>query len=87
MPELGRFFSAAFGGAPTADFRVESVFYSNIFLLVVLMVASTPLPSRIWARLRARLPAAEPLGNMAVMALCFISLVGRSYNPFLYFRF
>jgi alginate O-acetyltransferase complex protein AlgI len=87
MPELGRFLSAAFGGAPTSDFRVISVFYSNIFLLIVLMIASTPLPSRIWARLRARLPAAEPVGNMAVMALCFVSLVGRSYNPFLYFRF
>ncbi|MDR1299711.1 MAG: MBOAT family protein [Oscillospiraceae bacterium] len=87
LPELGRFLSAAFGGAPAGDFRVESVFYSNIFLLAALAIASTPLPSRIWARFRARLPAAEPLGNMAVMALCFISLVGRSYNPFLYFRF
>jgi alginate O-acetyltransferase complex protein AlgI len=87
MSALGAFFSAAFGGARLYDFRVESVFFSNIFLLAALTLASTPYPARLASRLRARLPVAEPVCNAALMLLCFTMLVGQTYNPFLYFRF
>jgi alginate O-acetyltransferase complex protein AlgI len=87
MARLGVFFSAAFGGARLYDFRAESVFFSNIFLLAALIIASTPYPAQLANKLRARLAAAEPVYNAALMILCFIMLVGQTYNPFLYFRF
>ncbi|MDR2421519.1 MAG: MBOAT family protein [Oscillospiraceae bacterium] len=87
LPKLGAFFSAAFGGARLYDFRAESVFFSNIFLLAALAISSTPYPARLASKLRGKLPAAEPIRNAALMLLCFTMLVGQSYNPFLYFRF
>ncbi|MDR0445835.1 MAG: MBOAT family protein [Oscillospiraceae bacterium] len=87
ISRLGGFFISAFGGARLYDFRVTSVFFTNIFLLAVLIIASTPLPSRLAARLRARFPVAEPIGIALLMISCFTMLVGQTYNPFLYFRF
>ena len=85
--QLLGWFNAAFGGAPVYDFRVQSVFFTNIFLLAVLIIASTKLPARLAERVIRKLPALEPLGNTAIMMLSFIMLVGQTYNPFLYFRF
>jgi alginate O-acetyltransferase complex protein AlgI len=87
MSQLLMWFSAAFGGAALLDFRVESAFFSNIFLLVVLAVAATPLPPVVFAALRKKMPVIEPVGNVVLLAVCFILLVGQTYNPFLYFRF
>ncbi|MDR1065012.1 MAG: MBOAT family protein [Oscillospiraceae bacterium] len=87
VSQLGAFFKAAFGGGRLYDFRVESVFFSNIFLLAALIIASTPLPAKLAERLRARVPVLEPVCNALLLALCFTMLVGQTYNPFLYFRF
>jgi alginate O-acetyltransferase complex protein AlgI len=87
LSKLGAFFKAAFGGGRLYDFRVESVFFSNIFLLTALIIASTPLPAKLAGRLRARVPVLEPVCNALLLALCFTMLVGQTYNPFLYFRF
>ena len=85
--ELLGWFSAAVGGAPLYDFRVQSVFFTNIFLLSVLIIASTKLPACIAERVTRKLPLLEPIGNTALFALSYIMLVGQTYNPFLYFRF
>ena len=85
--KLLSWFKAAFGGAPLFDYRVQSVFFSNIFLLIVMIIASTPLPSRIAERIRKRLPVLEPVGNVVLMVSSFIMVVGQTYNPFLYFKF
>jgi alginate O-acetyltransferase complex protein AlgI len=88
---LGAFFKSAFGvGAALYDFRAWSALTSNVFLLVVLILASTPLPKLAMERLRqnTRLAAViEPVGSAALLAICFTMLVGSSYSPFLYFKF
>ncbi|MCL2046170.1 MAG: MBOAT family protein [Oscillospiraceae bacterium] len=85
--ELFAWFKAAFGSAPLYDFRVYSVFYSNIFLLIILTIAASPLPKRIATLAREKLPILEPILNVALMLAVFTMLVGQTYNPFLYFRF
>jgi alginate O-acetyltransferase complex protein AlgI len=87
LARLSAWFTAAVGGAPLMDYRVESVFFSNIFLLAVFIVGSTRLPALAAARIRRALPIFEPVGNAVLMVVCFIMLVGQTYNPFLYFRF
>ena len=56
--------------------------------LIALVLASTALGQRLWARLPKR---AEALFTPALMLLslvvCTAYLVDGSYNPFLYFRF
>ena len=68
--------------------------YTNIALLLIAAVGSTPLPKELWRRLEGRLSAHPiPLGAMetclvaAGMVLSIAFLVDASYNPFLYFRF
>ena len=87
MTNLLAWFKAAFGGAPLYDFRAQSVFFSNIFLLAVMILASTPLPARLAERAIKRLPALEPIGNAALVIASFIMVVGQTYSPFLYFKF
>ncbi|MEA4993946.1 MAG: MBOAT family O-acyltransferase [Oscillibacter sp.] len=55
---------------------------------VILVLASTTLGLRLWARLpeRAR-EIAAPLLMLAGLTVCTAYLVDNSYNPFLYFRF
>ena len=85
--QLFAWFKAAFGGAPLIDFRAQSVFFSNIFLIAVMIIATTPLPARLAEHVKQKLPALEPIGNVALIISSFIMLVGQTYNPFLYFRF
>ena len=63
-------------------------FKHDITALIAALCA-TPLPARLWARLRqrpwadwGRIPA---LG--ALLLLCIAALASQSYNPFIYFRF
>ena len=52
-------------------------------------VASTPLASKVWEKVKDRkaAPLIEGLLCLAALLLCTASLVSDSYNPFLYFRF
>lgn len=87
ISQLGRWFTSAAGGARLMDYRVVSVFYTNIFLLAVMAVACTPLPSIIMGRIRLKFSAIEPVANAILIIICFIVLVGQTYSPFLYFKF
>jgi alginate O-acetyltransferase complex protein AlgI len=85
--QLAAFFKVAFGGAPLSDFRAISTLTANLFLLIALIVAATPLPKLAAQKLRSHAAILEPLRNTALLLVCFAMLVGQSYSPFLYFRF
>ena len=61
-------------------------------LLLVCAVVSSGLPLRLWKRWRGRLSESlgtglEMAASLPALLLCFVFLIGGSYNPFLYFRF
>ena len=69
------------------DYRTTELFVNNLWILPVLALFSTPLPSKAFAYLKRRLPAAEPVCNAALLCVCCALLIGQTFNPFLYFRF
>ena len=83
--------SAMFGGAPLATGALWYELSRNAVLLIALILAATPLPKKLWARLRDRTPAISETAaivlSLAALVLCTAYLVDSSYNPFLYFRF
>ena len=64
---------------------------SNAFLLVLMILFSTPILRIALAKLREKTPKLYgvllPFGTVAALWICFILLISQSYNPFLYFRF
>ena len=62
---------------------------SNLPMLIVAAVASTPLATMLYTRFEHRrfMWIPETLYCMGVLAVSTASLVNQSYNPFLYFRF
>ena len=84
----GDYLAACFGNAPlwsAADgFRLRSYAVT----LVALVLASTALGQRLWARLPRRTEALfTPVLMGLSLVVCTAYLVDGSYNPFLYFRF
>ena len=84
----GDYLAACFGNAPlwsAADgFRLRSYAVT----LVALVLASTSLGQRLWARLPRRTEALfTPVLMGLSLVVCTAYLVDGSYNPFLYFRF
>ncbi len=78
------------GDVPLYNVSTLSVLLSNIWLLLVCAIASTPVPKLVFNNSLKRSKAAEiaqPIMLMALYAGCFVLLVGQTYNPFLYFRF
>ncbi len=92
MSRLKAFLLSAFGKNERGlDILAESSFFSNIWLLMLLFICSTPL-IKLFAKLlknKARVLYAVllPLSVILIMAVCFTLLVKETYNPFLYFRF
>ena len=83
---------AYLGAMFASPFTVSTVTYEvvrNLVFLLILCIASTPLPKLIYdlnkekAVFRAVVSALCPLA----LILCVAYLVDSSYNPFLYFRF
>ncbi len=84
----GDYLATCFGGGPlwsAADgFRLRSYAVT----LVALVLASTSLGQRLWARLPRRTEALfTPVLMGLSLVVCTAYLVDGSYNPFLYFRF
>ena len=84
----GDYLAACFGNATlwsAADgFRLRSYAVT----LIALMLASTALGQRLWAKLPRRAEQlAAPILMMLSLVVCTAYLVDGSYNPFLYFRF
>ena len=66
-----------------------SPYYLFIFALAVFF--ATDLPTKFFAKLKERRAAAydimAKLACIISLILCYLSLAGESYNPFIYFRF
>jgi len=88
---LYAFFKAAFGANGWYDYSALSIGASNIWLILVLILASTPLPKLTYKAITKRSKSANAIlpqiGIVVIFTVCFILLIGQTYNPFLYFRF
>lgn len=90
--ELLSFFRHAFGfGCDLYDLTTVSTLYSNLWLILLCVIASTPIPKVIFTHLCKVSPrfaaVAEPAAVIIGFAVSFLLLTGQTYNPFLYFRF
>ena len=103
MSRLGQTFALlfGFGGAGLTNGQINITLLNNLPLLAICAVGSTQLPrfigmvfSGICAEKRGSKPRKRVVYtvvlyvfDLVLLALSTISLVGSSYNPFLYFRF
>ena len=89
--QLTAFFGTMFGqNGPLYDITTVSVFYGNIVLLGALILASTPLPYKIFEKLisiKGIGMIIEAVVLVGLFAACLATLTGATSNPFLYFRF
>lgn len=77
-----------FGNGICGD-QAFNLIMSNLPMLIIAAVASTPLATMLYTRFEHRrfMWIHETLYCMGVLAVSTASLVNQSYNPFLYFRF
>jgi len=99
LSDVFRMYQNLFGlsGAPLIDTESRLLLTNNIILIAMCIVGSTPLLSRAGQAVlrayrdenrKAILPSVSIIAvNAALLALCTISLVGSTHNPFIYFRF
>ncbi len=57
------------------------------FLIVISMIAGTPLPRNIYMRFKKQLSILEPVFVILILLTATTYLINGSFNPFLYFRF
>lgn len=89
--QLTSFFRTMFGlNGGLYDITTVSVLYSNIVLLAALVIASTPLPYKLFNKLIS-IKGIGMVIEGAVVVILFVAsiatLTGSTSNPFLYFRF
>lgn len=90
IKDLGAFFADLFNfGNGLIGSQALTLLLSYLPILLAAAIASTPLASNLYNRLKeAKLIwIAEVLFCMIILAVSTASLVNQSYNPFLYFRF
>lgn len=77
-----------FGNGICGD-QAFNLIMSNLPMLIIAAVASTPLAKMLYTRFEHRrfMWIPETLYCIGVLAVSTASLVNQSYNPFLYFRF
>ena len=77
-----------FGNGICGD-QAFNLIMSNLPMLIIAAVASTPLATMLYTRFEYRrfMWIPETLYCMGILAVSTASLVNQSYNPFLYFRF
>lgn len=91
LDEGFEFIKILFGAGNFKIYNNLSIYYlyTNILLLIILIIASTDMPKRIWKRIKGRGKnrILEDMYLLLVFLLSIAYLVDQSYNPFLYFRF
>ncbi len=92
MSALKNFFMYAFGMKGSLyNLTTVTTLLNNLWLLIACAVASTPIMKIIYHKTIARVKALDtlvtPILVIGAFFLCFVLLVGQTYNPFLYFRF
>jgi len=88
------YLASMFGGGNSVGFidaGGAAEWISSLVLLVILVIASTPAPRklfyRLWERHDAPMRALSAVLCAAGFVVCLAYLVNSSFNPFLYFRF
>lgn len=85
-------------GNPLVSFTNQIQVDSNLYLLVVAVLASTPIAKHLRRKLEERCHGSQALGTawdilfygvlpVVLLLLSTACLVGNSYNPFIYFQF
>ncbi len=99
MSAVGTTLLGMFGlnGNAFADFETLTILKSNLFFIAAALIAATPLCKQLALRLKERCDrqtvtaalygAAQTAWPVILLVLSTITLVGNSYNPFLYFQF
>lgn len=88
--QLGEFMVDLFNfGNGICGNQAFNLIMSNLPMLIIAAVASTPLATMLYTRFEHRrfMWIPETLYCMGVLVVSTASLVNQSYNPFLYFRF
>lgn len=91
LHRLGLLFGV--GAVPGPGTEALYMLRSYGIVLALAVLGATPLTAMFWKKVREATPltpvftVAEPLGTLALLALCTAFLVDGSFNPFLYFRF
>lgn len=88
--QLGEFMADLFNfGNGICGNQAFNLIMSNLPMLIIAAVASTPLAAMLYNRFEHTrfMWVPETLYCMGVLAVSTASLVNQSYNPFLYFRF
>lgn len=88
--QLGEFMADLFNfGNGICGNQAFNLIMSNLPILIIAAVASTPLAAMLYNRFEHTrfMWIPETLYCMGVLAVSTASLVNQSYNPFLYFRF
>lgn len=88
--QLGEFMVDLFNfGNGICGNQAFNLIMSNLPMLIIAAVASTPLATTLYTRFEHTrfMWISETLYCMGVLAVSTASLVNQSYNPFLYFRF
>ena len=87
---MGLYLKAMFGLGGTGLLDGTFLYYLRSYLpiLIIAILAATPLAKNLWAKLSTRgRQVAVPVLMLAGLALATAYLVDGTYNPFLYFRF
>ena len=90
MGEMGTYFLRMFGSDGFAmEETVMVTVISYLPLLIIAALASTPLASVLYHKIKSRpvLCCMDSTGTAAALLLCTAKLSGSTYNPFLYFKF
>ena len=78
------------GGCKLYDITTISVFFGNLVLIIALVLASTPLPYKVFNKLISIKGIGMFIEGAVLVVLfgaCIATLTGATSNPFLYFRF
>ena len=82
---IGVMFGATSAGI-SDDFFVYNLSSYKV-LLMVSLIAVTPLPKKLWEKISKGRLSYTFVAVMLALILCVAYLIDSSYNPFLYFRF
>lgn len=95
LSEAASYLKHMFGFGEIPIYSVEFMYYFRSYAVILTsgIIAATPLPKKLFAKLNTKKPASLCLAVLepcllAAMFICAVSFIANgSFNPFLYFRF
>ena len=76
------------GGIGFADAQAKYLLSGNIIVILIGIVAATPLYKRVIRSLRPQTVSRLKIAVFPILfLLCLVFMISETYNPFLYFRF